>query len=83
MGEILPIVLGCFLGTMIRFPRKVRAVLFPIGCIGAGALASAVNGELSSNLWAVFVSFDSLLVAAGAVASMTTLWVYERHRTAT
>jgi hypothetical protein len=32
-----------------------------------GGLASWVNGELESRWWAVFVSFDALVVWLGAV----------------
>jgi hypothetical protein len=30
-------------------------------------VTSAVNGELGSHLWAVFVSFDSVLVGLGVM----------------
>jgi hypothetical protein len=82
MREILPVMLGCALGSTIRLPRKLRAVFIPIGCVGGGAIASAVNGELTSDLWAVFMSVDSLLVWMGAVASAASFWLFARLRTA-
>jgi hypothetical protein len=83
MGEILPFVLGCaFAGTIMALPRRVRPVLVPIGCVIGGAIASAVNGELSSGLWAVFVSFDALLVWIGAASTLSVVWLVRHVRTA-
>jgi hypothetical protein len=84
MREILPVLLGCSLGGLggIRLPQRLRAVLIPLSCVGAGAAASAINGELSSDLWAVFVSVDSLLVWMGAALGTAAFWLFGRFRTA-
>jgi hypothetical protein len=47
--------------------RRLRALLFVPAVLLAGAVTSAVNGELGSHLWAVFVSFDSVLVGLGVM----------------
>ena len=83
MGEILPFVLGCaFAGTIMALPRRGRPVLVPLGCLGLGALASAINGELGSGLWAIFVSFDALLVWIGAFSTLSVVWLVRHVRTA-
>jgi hypothetical protein len=35
-----------------------------------GVVTSAVNGELGSGLWAVFVSFDTVLVGLGVMLGL-------------
>jgi LPXTG-motif cell wall-anchored protein len=82
MGEILPVVLGCSLVSLMALPRKWRTVLFPIGCVVLGAVASAVNGELSSSVWPIFVSADALLVWMGAALATSAYWLFRRRRTA-
>ena len=56
-------VLGILVGTGVAFVSSVRlrSVLLPVGSIVAGVCASAINGELATEQWAVFVSFDMLL----------------------
>jgi hypothetical protein len=74
MGEFAPFLFGCVIGAaLIRLPRKGRMVIVPVACIVAGALASAVNGELASDLWLGFISFDSVLVWIGLAVTMATL----------
>jgi hypothetical protein len=46
--------------------RRLRWVAFPVSCIVVGAVMSWLNGEFTSALWPLFVSFDALLVWAGA-----------------
>jgi hypothetical protein len=67
MHELLGIVLGATLGggvAMIGPPRLRAALLLP-ALLAAGVLTSAVNGELGSGFWGVFVAADTLLVALG------------------
>jgi hypothetical protein len=76
MGELLPVMLGAAVGVTAAsmYPLARRAVALPLACVLAGALASAVNGELAEGTWALFVSFDaalawvSALLVAGALA---------------
>jgi hypothetical protein len=83
MRELLPLVLGLLLGGLMpALPRRLRVIAFPVGCVAVGALASALNGELSERGWAVFVSIDTLLVWVGAALAPTTLWLWRTLRTA-
>lgn len=83
MGEFLPFLLGCVVGAVLtRVPAKARAIALVPTCIGAGVLASGINGELESGIWPVFVSFDSLLVWLGVAITTATLWYWERRATA-
>lgn len=71
MGEFLPLLFGVLVGTAVsRIPRRLGVVLFPVLCIAMGALASAINGELAREGWALFVSFDSLLVWGAATCAL-------------
>ena len=63
MKELLPIALGGLVGagvTHARVTGRAKLLLFVIGCLGAGALGSWINGELASSGWALFVSFDDV-----------------------
>ncbi len=81
MRELLPFLAGCVVGGAVtRLPMWARAVTLLLACLIAGALASAANGELASGYWAVFVSFDAILVWLGAAACTTTYWSWRRLR---
>lgn len=74
MQEILPFGAGFTLGLLLLFwdsPRP-RWLTLPIVCVPVGALFSWINGELAGNWAPLFVSFDALLVWAGAVLVLTT-----------
>lgn len=75
MKELLPFCAGLGVGGALALVRslRVRALVLPVACVVLGALASWVNGELGTRWWAVFVSIDSLLVWAGAVAASVLL----------
>lgn len=75
MGELLPLLCGLALGGVAGkwLQGRRRAVFLVVSSVIAGVLASAVNGELASGWWAAFVSFDSLLVWAGAACSISVL----------
>lgn len=82
MHEFLPITVGIVIGWLIAFlPRFAwRSSALPILCIPAGALVSAVNGELTSIVWPLFVSFDAILVWAGAtLALVASRWAFHRQ----
>jgi hypothetical protein len=80
MGEFLPLLLGCAVGVAFT-GRSSRTVRFaPVACVVAGALASALNGELNETLWALFVSFDAALVWLGAAVTAALFWSLRRHR---
>ena len=67
MREFLGVVLGVAIGiglSSVR-PRRLRAALLVPGILAAGVVTSSVNGELGTDLWAVFVSFDTLLAGLG------------------
>ena len=72
MREVIPLFAGLLVGGGLALVRsmRLRAVLFPVSCVAVGAAASWVNGELRSEWWALFVSFDAVLVWVGAVAAM-------------
>ena len=71
MKELLPLCAGLAAGGFLRLlvqSARLRSALAPVLCLPAGALVSFVNGELSGNLWSLFVSVDAVLVWLGAVA---------------
>ncbi len=67
MSELLGVVLGVAIGIGVSGvrSRRLRALLAVPAVLLAGVVTSAVNGELGTGLWAVFVSFDTLLAALG------------------
>jgi hypothetical protein len=67
MHELLGIVLGAAIGGGIGIigPPRLRAALLLPALLAAGVLTSAINGELGSGFWGVFVAADTLLVALG------------------
>lgn len=69
MSEFLGVILGTAIGLAVSrvHSRRLRALLFVPAVLLAGVVTSAVNGELGSHLWAVFVSFDSVLVGLGVM----------------
>lgn len=82
MKELLPIALGGLVGagvTHARVAGRAKLLLFVIGCLGAGALASWINGELVSSVWALFVSFDALQAWLGAAVYVTALRAFGRR----
>jgi len=82
MKELLPIALGGLVGagvTHARVTGRAKLLLFVIGCLGAGALGSWINGELASSGWALFVSFDALQAWLGAAVVVTALRVFGRR----
>jgi hypothetical protein len=72
MSEFLGVILGTAVGLALsRVPsRRLRALLLVPAVLLAGAVTSAVNGELGSDLWAVFVSFDTVLVGLGVMLGL-------------
>jgi hypothetical protein len=77
MKEFIPLCAGVLVGGSLAMLRsmRLRAVLLPLLSVVVGALASWANGELLSEWWALFVSFDALLVWTGA---MTTFALIDR-----
>jgi hypothetical protein len=67
--ELLPFCAGLATGLGLMSVRSMRLRWFalPFACVPIGALMSWINGELGTGLWPVFVSFDAILVWAGAV----------------
>jgi hypothetical protein len=67
MSEFLGVVLGVAIGIGLSGvrPRRLRAALLVPAVLAAGVVTSAVNGELGTGLWTVFVSFDTLLAGLG------------------
>jgi hypothetical protein len=66
--ELIPLCAGLTVGAslaLVGSPR-LRAVLLPVLALVVGVLTSAINGELATEGWAVFVSFDALVVWLGA-----------------
>jgi hypothetical protein len=81
MREVLPFALGFVAGGAVaRLRGRARVVLLAVACLSLGALASAINGELTGRFWAVFVSFDALLVWLGAAVSTGLVWSYRQLR---
>jgi fucose permease len=77
MGEFLPFLFGCAFGAAsTRLQGRIGQASVIVICLGGGAVASAVNGELSGNLWTLFVTFDSLQVWVGVAvtAAIRRLW---------
>jgi hypothetical protein len=82
MKELLPIALGILVGvgaTHTGVAGRARLLFFVVGCLVAGALATWINGELASSVWALFVSFDALQAWLGAVVYVTALRVFGRR----
>jgi hypothetical protein len=82
MRELLPIALGVLVGagvTRAGVARRTKLLMFVAGCLAAGALASWINGELASEVWALFVSFDALQAWLGAAVYMAALLVLDRR----
>lgn len=71
MKELIPLCAGLVVGGSLSSLRsaQLRAILLPVLSLVVGALASWLNGELGSRWWALFVSFDALLVWVGAVTA--------------
>ena len=72
MSEFLGVILGTAIGLAVsRVHRaRLRALLFVPAVLLAGVVTSAVNGELGSGFWGVFVAADTLLVALGFVLGL-------------
>jgi hypothetical protein len=69
MSELLGAILGTAIGLSISRvrSRRLRALLLVPAVLLSGVVTSAVNGELGTGLWAVFVSFDTVLAALGVL----------------
>lgn len=81
MKELLPFCAGLAVGGLFTFrPLRGRPILLPLVCVPVGALMSWINGELGGSLWPLFVSFDAILVWAGAGVAALAFTV--RRRTA-
>jgi hypothetical protein len=67
MSEFLGVALGVAIGIGLSGVRRrrLRAALLVPAVLAAGIATSAVNGELGPGLWALFVSFDTVLAALG------------------
>jgi hypothetical protein len=80
--ELLPLCAGVVVGWCLSFVRtpRTRWSLAPVACIPVGALVSWINGELGSDIWPLFVSFDALVVWGGAILVLVLVSV--RRRTA-
>ena len=72
MSELLGVMLGTAIGLAISRvrSRRLRAFLVVPAVLAAGVATSAVNGELGTGLWAVFVSFDAVLAALGVMLGL-------------
>ena len=72
MSELLGVILGTAIGLAVARvrSRRLRALLLVPAVLLGGAVTSAVNGELGTALWAVFVSFDTLLAGLGVVLGL-------------
>jgi hypothetical protein len=71
MRELIPLFAGLLVGSGLALVRstRLRAFLLPVLSVVVGAAASWVNGELQSQWWTLFVSFDALLVWLGALTA--------------
>jgi hypothetical protein len=81
MQEVLPIILGLFFGllsTSGSLPGP-RTVWFIAGCVAAGAIASFVNGEMTSSLAGLLLGLDALLAWCGATAGVAALGAYRAY----
>ncbi len=69
MHEFLGIILGAAIGSGLAMtrPRRLQAALLFLSALAAGVLTSAINGELQSSVWTIFVTFDSLLATFGCL----------------
>jgi hypothetical protein len=69
MSELLGAILGTAIGLSISRvrSRRLRALLLVPAVLLSGVVTSAVNGELGTGLWAVFVSFDTVLAGLGVL----------------
>jgi len=69
MSELLGAILGTATGLSISRvrSRRLRALLLVPAVLLSGVVTSAVNGELGTGLWAVFVSFDTVLAGLGVL----------------
>ena len=73
MAELLPVILGIAIGVALSTIRPLRQRVFvPLAILVTGATASAVNGELTHELWPVFVSFDMVLAGLGVLVGWRT-----------
>ena len=82
MKELLPIALGGLVGagvTHTGIAGRAKLLLFVVGCLAAGALASRINGELESSVWSLFVSFDALQAWLGAAVYIAALRALDRR----
>ena len=72
MSEFLGVILGTAIGLAISRvrSRRVRALLVLPAVLIAGVVTSAVNGELGTGFWAVFVSFDTVLAGLGVMLGL-------------
>ena len=72
MSEFLGVILGTAIGLAISRvrSRRLRALLLVPAVLLAGVVTSAVNGELGTGLWAVFVSFDTVLAGLGVMLGL-------------
>ena len=73
MHELLGIVLGAAIGggvAAIRPQRLRPPLLLPALLPRPACCTSAINGELESGFWGVFVAADTLLVALGFVLGL-------------
>lgn len=75
MKELIPFGAGLGVGALVALipSLRLKALVLPVLCVVVGALASWVNGELGGRWWALFVSFDTLLVWLGAVTTSVLL----------
>ena len=76
MKEFLPIVIGILVGAGVMHlvpTGRTRPLIFGAGCLGGGALASWMNGELAGSLWALFVSIDALQTWLGSALYIAAL----------
>jgi hypothetical protein len=72
MHELLPVFLGAIFGIVAAgapVPGP-RSAWFVGGCAIAGALASLVNGELTTSLAGLFIGLDAALAWCGGTAAL-------------
>jgi hypothetical protein len=76
--ELFPIAVGAVIGVAVQWVRNttIRTIVLVLLCLAFGALASYVSGELEVSLG--FISVDTLLVFAGAVAAVVAAAVWRR-----
>jgi hypothetical protein len=72
MSEFLGAVLGVAIGVGLSGvrSRRLRAALLAPAVLTTGVVTSAVNGELGTGLWVVFVSLDTLLAGLGVALGL-------------